>query len=124
VSADLRFIVDESAGVAVVEYLRGVGHDVLSVAESMLGAEDQDILGLAVGEGRILVTNDKDFGELIFRGGQAHCGVLLIRLRDESVSNRVRVLKIVLEQYGDRLAGHFTVATDGGVRIQPAREPS
>jgi len=120
----VRFIIDESAGVAVVEYLRGVGHDVLAVAEAMLQADDQDILGRAASEGRILVTNDKDFGELVYRSGQEHCGVLLLRLRDESPSGRVRVVKAVLAQYGDRLVGHFIVATEGGVRIRPARELS
>jgi predicted nuclease of predicted toxin-antitoxin system len=118
-----KFIVDESAGTAVIEYLRSVGHDALAVAEAMPQADDPDILAQAVSEGRILVTNDKDFGELVFRGGQAHHGVLLLRLHDESPINRVSVVEAVLEQYADRLAGCFTVATEGSVRIRPASEP-
>lgn len=114
----MQFIVDESTGAAVLEYLRSVGHDVLAVAETMPQAEDQDILARAVTERRILVTNDKDFGELVFRSGQPHYGVLLLRLHDESRTNRVRVVKAVLEQYADRLAGRFAVATEGGVRIR------
>jgi len=116
----MEFIVDESTGRAVVEYLRSVGHDVLAVAEAMPQADDRDILARAVSEGRILVTNDKDFGELVFRSGQAHHGVVLLRLHDESSTNRVHVVKAVLEQHADRLAGHFTVATEGGVRIRVA----
>jgi len=116
----MDFIVDESTGTAVVEYLRSIGHDVLFVAEAMPQADDPDILGRAVSEERILVTNDKDFGELVFRSGQAHHGVVLLRLHDESPANRVRVVKAVLEQHADQLAGHFIVATEGGVRIQPA----
>jgi len=53
------------------------------------------------------VTNDKDFGDLVFRSGMALHGVLLLRLRDESAANRVRVVKSVLERYADRLPGHF-----------------
>jgi predicted nuclease of predicted toxin-antitoxin system len=68
----VRFIVDESTGVAVVNYLRRVGHDVLAVAEAMPQADDPDILIRAEAEERILVTNDKDFGDLAFRNGQAH----------------------------------------------------
>ena len=117
----MRFIVDESTGTAVVEYLRSIGHDVLAVAEMMPQADDRDILARAVSEGRILVTNDKDFGELVFRNGRAHHGVVLLRLHDESAANRVRVMTAVLEQYADRLAGHFAVATEGGIRIRPAR---
>jgi len=116
----MQFIVDESTGAAVVEYLRSVGHDVLAVAENMPQADDRDILVRAASEGRILVTNDKDFGELVFRNGRGHRGVVLLRLHNESSANRVRVMKAVIEQYADRLAGRFTVATEAGVRIRPA----
>jgi predicted nuclease of predicted toxin-antitoxin system len=115
----MRFIVDESAGTAIVEFLRSNGHDVVSVAETMTQADDQTILIKAVSENRILVTNDKDFAELIFRSGEVHQGVLLLRLRDESSSNRVHVVKAVLEQYADRLVLAFTVATESSVRIRP-----
>jgi predicted nuclease of predicted toxin-antitoxin system len=114
------FIVDESSGTAVVAYLRSLGHNVLAVAETMPQANDSDILVRAVSEGRILVTNDKDFGDLVFRSGQAHQGVVLLRLHDESPAHRVRVVKSLLEQHGHRLAGHFSVATEAGVRIRPA----
>ena len=56
----MKFIVDESTGLAVVEYLRSVGHDVLAIAEAMPQADDHDILLRAISESRILVTNDKD----------------------------------------------------------------
>ena len=116
----MRFLVDESAGAAVVEYLRSSGHDVLAVAEIMRQEEDSPILTLAFNDARILITNDKDFGELVFRSGQTHHGVLLLRLRDESAANRVRVVKSVLERYADRLLGHFVVAGESGVRVRPA----
>jgi predicted nuclease of predicted toxin-antitoxin system len=72
----VRFVVDESTGAAVVEYLRTAGHDVLAVAEMLPQADDADILARALTEGRILITNDKDFGDLTFRDGQPHSGVL------------------------------------------------
>lgn len=83
-------------------------------------AEDAAILTRAADEDWIVITNDKDFGELVFRSGLGHRGVLLLRLHDDSSSNRVRVLRAVIEQYGERLAGSFTVATEIGVRIRPA----
>lgn len=115
----MQFIVDESTGTAVVEYLRSVGHDVLAVAEAMPQADDLDILARAVSERRILITNDKDFGELVFRNGRPHHGMVLLRLRDESSTNRVRVTKAVVEQFTDRLAHGFTVATERSVRFRP-----
>ncbi len=102
----------------MVDYLRSNGHDVLAVAETMPQASDKDILSRAVGEGRILITNDKDFGDLVFRSGLAHLGVLLLRLADESPAGRVRVVKAVLARHADKLAGQFVVATEEKVRIR------
>jgi predicted nuclease of predicted toxin-antitoxin system len=72
----MKFIVDESAGMAIAQYLRGIGHDVVAVAETIPQADDQTILIKAASESRVLITNDKDFGELVFRSGYAHHGVL------------------------------------------------
>jgi predicted nuclease of predicted toxin-antitoxin system len=114
----MKFIVDESAGIAVAQYLRGIGHDVFAVTETMPQAEDNAILIKAVSEGRVLITNDKDFGDLIFRSGHAHHGVLFLRLQDESAASRVRVVKAVLNQYADFLKMNFIVATERRVRIR------
>ena len=119
--ATLQFLVDESTGIAVIRYLRGFGYDVLAVAEAMPKADDLDILARAVSERRILVTNDKDFGELVYRSGQAHHGVLLLRLHDKSSAKCVRVVKAILEQYEDQLTSHFIVATESTVRIRPSQ---
>jgi predicted nuclease of predicted toxin-antitoxin system len=116
----LRFIVDESTGAAVVEHLRERGHDVVAVAESMPQARDSEILERAAEEERIVLTNDKDFGELAFRSGQTHHGIVLFRLRDESAQQRVRMLHILLDSYLDHLVNHFVVVTENGIRIRPA----
>lgn len=118
----MDFMVDESTGTAVVAYLRSLGHDVLAVAEAMPQATDQDILARALRDTRILITNDKDFGELVFRSGQGHHGVVLLRLGNESLTTRVAVVKSLPEHYGERLVGRFTVATEGRVRSRPASE--
>jgi predicted nuclease of predicted toxin-antitoxin system len=115
----MRLIVDESAGQAVLEYLRAAGHDVLAVAEAMPQADDRGILERAASDRRILITNDKDFGELVFRSLHKAPGIVLFRLRDERPANRVRTVASLLEQYADRLAGNFTVATEDSVRIRP-----
>ena len=81
-------------------------------------ATDAEVLKCAVNENRIVVTNDKDFGEMIFRGRHSHCGVILLRLRDERGENKVRVLANVLAQIGDRLPHCYVVATEIGFRIR------
>jgi predicted nuclease of predicted toxin-antitoxin system len=119
----MRFLVDESVSGAVTQYLRGYGHDVLAVAEVTPRALDSDILRRATVEDRIVITNDKDFGELIFRGSQAHHGVLLFRLNDESAVNQVQVLAGLLSQYADRLSGQFAVVSERRVRFRGRRQP-
>lgn len=114
----MQFIVDESTGASVIEYLRKAGHDVLAIRETLPQALDSDILTLAETEERILVTNDKDFGDLVFRSGKTHHGILLLRLRDERRQNKIRIIESVIDQYGSRLKGNFVVATERGVRIR------
>ena len=63
----MRFVVDASTGMHIVRHLRASGHDVLAVAEIMPNAQDKEILAVALEQARVLVTNDKDFGELVFR---------------------------------------------------------
>lgn len=62
----MRFLADESCDFAIVRALRGAGHDVLAVAEIAPRAEDPEVVQLAVGEGRLLLTEDKDFGRIVF----------------------------------------------------------
>ena len=117
----LRFVVDESAGRAVTDWLRAAGHDAIDVTATMPQADDADILSVAAREQRIVVTNDKDFGELVFHSGRTHAGILLFRLDDESAVNRVRMVRFAVERYGDQLAGCFTVVTEKTIRIRPKK---
>ncbi len=115
----MKFIVDESTGTSVAEYLRNAGHDVLAVVESIPSAKDDDVLERAATESRILVTNDKDFGELVFRSQRSHAGIILLRLKEDSAATRVSTIHSLLQQYGDRLMGSFTVVSEDSVRIRP-----
>jgi predicted nuclease of predicted toxin-antitoxin system len=113
----LRFLVDESVSADVTDYLRSVGQDVLSIAEVERGAVDENILARAVTERRILITNDKDFGEIVFRSGQAHHGVLLLRLRNESAANQVQTIAALMRQFPDYITGQFAVVKEDSLRI-------
>lgn len=75
----IKFLADESCDFAVVRALRAAGYDVLAVSERSPGAHDEDLIGLATSERRILLTEDKDFGQLVFAAGKETCGVIFIR---------------------------------------------
>ena len=113
----MRFVVDECTGPVVARWLLQSGHDVFSVYDDARGVSDDDILQKAFMQNRILITNDKDFGELIFREKKRHKGIVLLRLEDERAENKIKVIEQLLEQYADQIAECFTVVTENAVRI-------
>lgn len=113
----MRFLVDESTGPAVARWLRGQGHDVFSVYEHARGMSDDDIIRKAYDENWILITNDKDFGEKVYRDRRPHKGVVLLRLDDERAIVRVETIRRLLENYSERLADKFVVVTERRIRF-------
>jgi predicted nuclease of predicted toxin-antitoxin system len=113
----MRFLVDECTGSKVADWLRNIGHDVFSVYDESRGATDDEILTQAVEENWILVTNDKDFGELVFREGRAHRGVIFLRLDDEAAASKIAAMQLLLLNHADRLKDKFVVVTDSQVRF-------
>lgn len=113
-----KFIVDERTGIAVVNFLRTQSYDVVSVSEEMAQADDFEILQRAVNEQRIVVTNDKDFGDMVYRDRLKHAGILLLRLSDDRTEIKLRVVAAVLNQRANQLENRFVVATEQNVRIR------
>jgi predicted nuclease of predicted toxin-antitoxin system len=117
----MRLIVNENIAKTVCRALRDQGHDVFAVKELMAGADDATILAVARSELRVVLTQDKDFGELAFRCGlPAECGVILFRLRGTNPDSDGRRMLEVIESRQD-WAGQFAVATDDRVRIRALR---
>jgi len=113
----MRFLVDECTGSAVAEWLRSLHHDVFSVYDEARGLDDECIIAKADLENYILITNDKDFGQLVFRMKKPHKGIILLRLENERFENKITVLQGLLETYSDRLANSFIVVTEKTIRI-------
>ena len=107
-----------SAGQAVTEQLRALGHDVEAVAEWMPQALDDQVIDYAYHERRILVTNDRDFGDKVYREGRPHAGILLLRLADDRAATKVRVITALLAAHSDHLADRFVVVTERSIRIR------
>jgi predicted nuclease of predicted toxin-antitoxin system len=113
----MKFLVDECTGPSVAAWLRDEGHEVFSVYEDARGVEDDIILQKAFDENWVLITNDKDFGDKVFRNGRLHKGVVLLRLEDERATSKIMVLSHLLEKYIDRLPNAFVVVTQKQVRF-------
>lgn len=113
----MRFIVDECTGPSVAEWLRSLNHTVFSVYDEAKGMDDERIIDKAHRENYIIITNDKDFGELVYRSRKKHNGIVLLRLEDERPENKISILKHLLESYADYLANSFVIVTQTTVRI-------
>jgi len=101
----------------LVDWLREHGHDVRSIEEERSGLDDRAILQEAVAGARILITNDKDFGTLVFVEGMPHCGVIFLRLTDERSASKIAVVARVLEQHGSAIENQFVVASETRIRF-------
>jgi len=113
----MRFLVDECTGPTVSRWLRSNGHEVFSVFDEARGMDDDKIIQKAREENWILITNDKDFGDKVYRDGQLHRGVILLRLEDERSKSKIQILSHLLDKYIERLPDAFVVVTDKQVRF-------
>ena len=116
----MRFLVDECAGPAVAQWLREKGHDVFSVQEQAAGSSDAVLITQAWIEKRIIITNDKDFGEKVYREGHPHHGVILMRLANERSVVKIETLRRLLNKYADQLPDQFVIVTETKVRFARA----
>lgn len=112
------FLVDEKVEFSVVRHLREQGYNVLSIAETCPSLDDLSILMMAAKEKRIIITSDKDFGNLIFRENLPASGIILFRMDDQSARKKVEIIDILLNNYSDRLPGNFITITDAKIRIR------
>jgi predicted nuclease of predicted toxin-antitoxin system len=115
----MRLLANENLPGPVVTALQERGHDVVWVRTDHPGAADDEILRLAQAEGRLVVTCDKDFGEMAFRWGlPASCGVILLRLSMSSPEAAATRVVRILESRTD-WSGAFTVVEEHRSRSRP-----
>lgn len=114
----MKFLADEGVDQHIVKRLRQEGHTVLYVAEMEPGVSDDEVLNLANQEIAILLTADKDFGELIFRQGRISGGVILLRLAGLSQESKGEAVASVIRDHADELKQAFGVITPGMTRIR------
>lgn len=114
----MRLLADEGVESRIVERLRADGHDVEYVAELAPGITDDEVLVRANAEGRLLVTLDKDFGELVFRLGRISTGVVLLRLAGTAPAQKAMIVADALSEHGDQMPSSFTVISPGLIRIR------
>ena len=111
----MNFLADESCAGPVIRALREAGHDVTAIVEEQKGASDEEVLQRALNENRVLITEDRDFGELVY--ARSSSGVILLRF--PAIARRVKseTLVAAVAKLGSRVRNAFTVVEPGRVRL-------
>ena len=115
----MKFLADECCSVALVASLRNHGHDVLYIKEQKPGSTDDEVLSIAYNEDRILITEDTDFGELVYRLKKPSKGIILIRIDAKERHIKWDRLHKLIERYPNRMKDRFTVIDTQKFRFRP-----
>jgi predicted nuclease of predicted toxin-antitoxin system len=115
----LNFVADEGLDRPIVERLRRDGHLVSYIVEMEAGISDESVLELANRKNALLLTSDKDFGELVFREKRLTQGVVLVRLAGFSPQTKAAMVASAVAKHGTELSQAFTVISPKLVRIRP-----
>jgi predicted nuclease of predicted toxin-antitoxin system len=115
----MRFMADENFPRLAVAELREAGFDVAWITEEASGASDDEVLASCSADTRVLLTLDKDFGELAFRRRlSAECGVVLFRIKSQNPNEIASLVRVALSSTAE-WRGHFSVVTKLGIRMRP-----
>lgn len=117
----MRFLTDENCDFAIVRALRDAGHDVTIVKDSAPGASDEAVIRMTLDEDRILVTEDSDFGRLVFASDMDSPGVLYLRFPASARQTMVDTVVDLVKREDTRLAQCFVVVQPGRTRITERR---
>ncbi len=115
----MKLLADECCDSALVSFLRKEGHDVLYVTEYRPGALDSEVVEIARIEKRIIITEDKDFGELVYRLKIEAEGIILLRFNVNESQKKRQKIKILIAEYKDKLKKHLVVVTPERFRFRP-----
>jgi len=115
----VRWLADECVDAELVLYLRAIGQDVVYVAETTPAIVDAELVTRANAEGRLLLTEDKDFGDLVFRQGRSIPGVVLLRIDPARHELKKRRLEAAIHRLGEKLHGRYSVVDTARIRTRP-----
>jgi predicted nuclease of predicted toxin-antitoxin system len=115
----MRFLIDESAERRIARHLWAAGHDVTSITHDYVrAATDREVLAIGVAERRLLVTNDEDFEILVFNFGLPHAGIILFRLGNVKVAEKITKVDTILTSFTDHHRTFFIVTPEAIISRQ------
>lgn len=115
--AHIKFVADVNVEKPIIDYLSENGYDIRWIPDYNCEILDEELLKLANKEKRILITNDKDFGEIVFLQKKLSSGLILLRVKGQKAEDKVRLIKRLLHDYSDKILNHFIVITKNKFRF-------
>lgn len=114
----MKIVADESVDYGIILELRKNGYNVLAIEDSYKGSEDEMVLEISLKENSLLMTEDKDFGELVFRLNKAHIGIVLIRLSGIDLESKNKIILKSLKENFETMKNSFSVISENQTRIR------
>ena len=119
----MRWLIDECVDAALAAQLRNAGYDVTYMSDVEPRANDAEVIRLAHSENRLLLTEDKDYGELVFRQAKPVPGIVLLRIDPARRVLKEARLQAAIDRFGEGLFGRYTVIEEARYRSRPLRSP-
>ena len=119
----MKLVADECVPVPIIAALRDAGHEVVAIRDLAPGATDGEVLKVTVDLDTPLLTEDLDFGEMVFRQNVTSAGVIMVRLTGLGSAQKAAVLLGVIGEHADAIRGAFVLITPGAVRIRRVAGP-
>lgn len=114
----MNLLADESVDFSLVENLRKVNIPIYAIVEDNSGISDPEVLKLAVEQNALLITEDKDFGELVLRFQLPHKGILLLRIFELSQEEKTNLVIETLKKHFEEMKDNFAVLSDNKLRVR------
>jgi len=116
--SELKFLVDVGVGRKVEDFLQDKGYDTKLIRSIDPCLPDHEIIKIAANENRMIITMDKDFGELVYHSLMDTCGIILLRLEDATGTEKLEVIKEIIAKYSKKIKNHFCVYQKGKFRVR------
>jgi predicted nuclease of predicted toxin-antitoxin system len=117
-SRDIKFLIDVGVGKKVEDFLSNEGFNVKAVRDINSKMKDKEVLDLAVFENRMIITMDKDFGELVYKSKLTHNGILVLRIEDANIGEKIKIVSGIISNYLDEIKDCFCIFYKGKLRIR------
>ena len=117
--SEIKFLADVNVEKPIANHLAKQGYDIKWIPDYDRGMIDEDLLQMANEEQRILITNDRGFGDLIIMDKRLTAGVILFRVKGQGSQEKIRLLRKLLMGYSDKLLNHYVIVSRSKIRIIP-----